>query len=320
MSILAIDTPMPQHQTAGAPPPSEPPVLASGGPTRVGRFWPLFLRQPRALVGVGIVVVLLAVALLAPVFSPYPPNLVLPNGLTLVGAPIAPELHMPFILGTDQIGRDELSRLLYGSRTSLLVGILSTGAALVAGTVVGTVSAYYGGALDTVLMRVVDVIMSLPLLLAVILLASLMRPSVLTVVGAIAFFTWPVLARVARSQTLEAVRRPYVEAARALGARDGGILVRHVLPAVFPVALTYSTLQVATNILTAASLSFLGIGVPPPAADWGSMTAQGLAYYQVAPWLVILPGTALAVTTLGFNYLGDGLRLAVDPMGRHRVR
>jgi peptide/nickel transport system permease protein len=280
----------------------------------------VFARQPRALVGGGLVLLLVAVAALAPALSPHPPNLVLTDGLTLAGAPIAPEWHLPFVLGTDQVGRDELSRLVYGSRTSLLVGTLSTGAALVVGTLVGIASGYYGGAIETLLMRLVDVIMALPLLLAVILLASLMRPSVLTVVGAIAFFTWPVLARVARSQTLEVARRPYVDAARALGAPDTRILARHILPAVFPVALTYSTLQVASNILTAASLSFLGIGVPPPAADWGSMTAQGLAYYQVAPWLVVLPGMALALTTLGFNYLGDGLRLAVDPMGRHRAR
>jgi peptide/nickel transport system permease protein len=327
VNILALDTPAPPEPpvapTLAAGPPTPPPgraALAEEAPLRGAGFWVLFSRQPRAMVGAGIVLVLVLVAVLAGVLSPYPPNLVLTNGLSVTGAPIAPEFHMPFILGTDQIGRDELSRLLYGSRTSLLVGTLSTGAALVAGTVVGIVSGYYGGVVETVLMRVVDVIMSLPLLLAVILLASLMRPSVLTVVGAIAFFTWPVLARVARSQTLEVVRRPYVDAARALGARDIGILVRHVLPAVFPVAITYSTLQVATNILTAASLSFLGIGVPPPAADWGAMTAQGLGYYQVAPWLVVLPGTALALTTLGFNYLGDGLRLAVDPMGHHRAR
>ncbi len=289
-------------------------------PARGPQFWLLFARQPRAVVGAAIVLLLVAVAVVAPLLSPHPPNLVLANGLTLAGAPIPPMFHMPFVLGTDQVGRDELSRLLYGSRTSLLVGTLSTGGALVAGMLVGITSGYFGGLAETLLMRVVDVIMALPLLLAVILLASLMRPSVLTVVGTIAFFTWPVLARVARSQTLEVVRRPYVDAARALGASHAGILWRHVLPAVFPVALTYSTLQVATNILTAASLSFLGIGVPPPAADWGSMTAQGLAYYQVAPWLIVLPGTALALTTLGFNYLGDGLRLAIDPMGRHRAR
>lgn len=348
MSILAVDHRVPA-ETSGPLPPAAPPApvptppgsaglpsaaFGTPGPpappgavgeadvtlARTDPFWSAFLRQPRAIAGAATVLALVAVAILAPLLSPHPPNLVLSNGLTLTGAPIAPALHMPFILGTDQVGRDELSRLVYGSRTSLLVGTLSTGAALVVGTLVGIASGYYGGILETVLMRVVDVIMSLPLLLAVILLASLMRPSVLTVVGAIAFFTWPVLARVARSQTLEVVRRPYVDAARALGARNAGILWRHILPAVFPVALTYSSLQVATNILTAASLSFLGIGVPPPAADWGSMTAQGLAYYQVAPWLVLLPGTALAVTTLGFNYLGDGLRLAVDPMGRHRAR
>jgi len=287
-------------------------------PSVLRQFWVTFRSQPRALVGGGIVLLLVAVAVFAPALSPNPPNLVLPNGLTLAGAPIPPMFHMPFILGTDQVGRDELSRLVYGSRTSLLVGTLSTVLALIAGIVVGTASGYFGGTFDTLLMRVVDVIMSLPLLLAVILLASLMRPSVLTVVGAIAFFTWPLLARVARSQTLEVRRRPYVDAALALGASHTRILARHVLPAVFPVALTYSTLQVASNILTAASLSFLGIGVPPPAADWGSMTAQGLAYYQVAPWLVLFPGIALALTTLGFNYLGDGLRLTVDPYGRHR--
>lgn len=292
------------------------------GPAPTGAprtFWRTFIRSPRAVAGLGIVVFLVLVAILAPLLAPYPPDLILPNGTSAIGGPIAPQWHMPFPLGTDALGRDELSRLLVGSRISLLVGTLSTAIALVLGTVAGVVSAYVGGLVETVLMRIVDVVMSLPLLLATILLASLMRPSAFTVVAAIAFFTWPLLARVARSQALEVSRRPYVQAAEALGATRWRILWHHVLPAVFPVALTYSTLQVASNILTAASLSFLGIGVPPPAPDWGSMAAQGLEYYQIAPWLVLFPGVALALTTLGFNYLGDGLRQAVDPHGRHRA-
>jgi peptide/nickel transport system permease protein len=282
-------------------------------PARSRSFVRRLFASPRAVVGAVIVVALLLVAALAPALAPFPPDRVLSNGLTPGGGPIPPEWHAPFFLGTDDLGRDELSRLLWGSQISLLVGTVSTLLALAAGLVVGVGSAYAGGWVDMLVMRVVDVIMALPLLLAVILLASLMQPSAWTVISAIAFFTWPYLARVARSQTLEVSQRPYVEAARALGSGHARIVWRHILPAVFPIALTYATLQVAGNILTAASLSFLGIGVPPPAPDWGSMAAEGLGFYQIAPWLVIFPGTAIAITTLGFNYLGDGLRQAIDP-------
>lgn len=231
------------------------------------------------------------------------------TGLTADGLPRPPSRE--FWLGTDDLGRDVLVRIAYGARTSLLVGVAATGMAVAIGLVAGLVAGYFGGAVDTVVARLVDLVLSLPFLLFAIALVSVTGPGLAIVIVVIGAFSWASVARIVRGLVLSIREREYVEAARALGASSWRILRVAVLPNVAGPVLVYTTLLIPTVIVAEATLSFLGLGAPPPTPTWGAMLNEAVHYYQVAWWYVVFPGAALLITTLAFNLLGDGIRDAV---------
>ena len=255
---------------------------------------------------------LILVAALAPVVAPYNPNEGFMNGLTMQGAPLPP--GHTFLLGTDANGRDVLSRLIYGARISLTIGIVANGFAMVIGVLVGMVSAYFGGWVDTILMRVTDVVMAFPILLLAIALIAVTGPSIWNIILVIALLYWTYVARVVHGMVLSLREREFVTATRTLGVSDARLLFGHILPHLGSAIIVYGSLGVATTILIESSLSYIGIGVPVPTATWGNMIAAGQASYQEAPWLMIFPGIALVLTVLSFNLVGDWLRDALDPM------
>ena len=273
-----------------------------------------FIRNRLAIVGFVLVVIMVLVAILAPVIAPMSPYAVHFNGTTVTGQPLGPTWHWShFFLGTNPNGQDEMSQLIYGARVSMEVGVMATLVMLVIGTTIGMVSGYAGGAVDNLLMRITDVMLAFPFLLFVILIRSVVaHPTVSTVYLAIGVLGWAPIARIARGQSLAARNLEYVEAAKALGASTPHIISRHVLRNTISAVLVFGTLQVANNILLESALSFLGVGVPDPIVSWGKMINLGLSYYQVDPYLIIWPGIAIVLATLGFNLLGDGLNDALN--------
>jgi peptide/nickel transport system permease protein len=268
-------------------------------------------RDPVALISVLAVIVLALVAIFAPLLAPHNPLQAYPNGLSADGAPVSP--GSTFLLGTDPNGRDVLSRLIFGARVSLLVGVVATGLASAIGVLVGAVAGYAGGIVDSVLMRITDVVLSFPILLFCVALIAITGPSTRNVMLVIAFGYWTYLARIVRGLVLSLKEREFVVAARTLGIGHRAILRRHILPHLVPAIVVYSTLGIATSILIEASLSYLGIGVPLPQASWGQMISQGQQYFQTAPWLLVAPGVALVLTVLAFNLAGDWLTDLLDP-------
>ena len=275
------------------------------------------LRQnPLAFASLVFLLVLVLVALLAPVLAPYP----------FAKQTLSDKLQGPshaHLLGTDELGRDTFSRLLYGARISLTVAASVEAVVLVLGLTVGLLAGFFGGLLDTVLMRATDVMLAFPdILLAILLLgtfgAAAAQPAVslLLVITALGVTGWPPLARLVRGQVLGLRKREFVEAARALGATDGRILWRHILPNLLSPILVAVTVDIAGIILAEATLSFLGIGVQRPYPSWGRMVNDALEYYKTEPRLLILPSVVLSLTVLALNFLGDGLRDALDPRRR----
>lgn len=260
-----------------------------------------------------IIVVAFAAPLIASLTGHAPDQQFRDLGLTPQGLPVPPDSN--FIFGSDQLGRDVLVRLAYGARVSLIVGVVASLSAATFGVLVGIIAGYFSGRVDTVLSRFMDLVMSVPFLLAAIALVSVLGPSLALSTGVIVFFTWTPLARVIRGQTLALREREFVEAARSLGAGHWSIIFREILPNLMVPIIIYSTLMVPGAIVFEATLSFLGMGVVPPTASWGGMLAEAAnnSIYLVAPWLVLIPGTALLLATLAFNTLGDGLRDALDP-------
>lgn len=241
------------------------------------------------------------------------------TGLTATGVPTGPGRE--FWLGADQLGRDVFVRLAYGARISLLVGVAASLVAAVIGITVGITAGYFGGRVDTVLSRVMDLVMSVPFLLSAIALVSVFGPSLALSVIVIVFFSWTPIARVIRGQTLALREREFVEAARSLGAGHVSIMVRDILPNLTVPIIIYVTLMIPNSIVFEATLSFLGMGIVPPTPSWGRMLSEaaGNSVYLVAWWLVLVPGLALLFTTMAFNVLGDGLRDALDPRARRRA-
>jgi peptide/nickel transport system permease protein len=232
---------------------------------------------------------------------------------TDLGLPKGPNWGLHFWLGADQFGRDLLTRTVYGARISLLVGVASTGVALILGCAVGVVAGYLRGPVDGFLSRTVDVVLAFPILLLALAILAVFGPSLWIIIIVVAFATWPYIARIVRGQALIIREQEYVQAARALGAGDVRIMWEHVLPNLIGPLIVYGTLIIPVNILLEASLSYLGLGLPPPTATWGQMLADGQAYYATAPWLIFVPGAALLSTTIAFNLVGDALRDALDP-------
>jgi peptide/nickel transport system permease protein len=280
------------------------------------RAWRSLRSDIPALLSLVVLVLLALAAVLAPVLAPHDPLATSLDGLTATGAPVGPGPGYP--LGADPNGRDVLSRLLYGARVSLVIGIVANGLATVIGVLVGMVAGYLGGWVETVLMRITDVVMSFPILLFCIALIAITGPSSRNVVIVIAIIYWTSLARIVRSLVLSLKEREFITAARTLGLSHLRIMVRHVLPHLVPAIIVYATLGVASSILIEASLSFLGIGVPIPDPSWGQMIDQGRQYFQIAPWLLFFPGIALVLTVLAFNLAGDWLRDLLDPHGLDR--
>jgi len=219
-------------------------------------------------------------------------------------------------LGTDELGRDELSRIIHGAQVSLQVGMISVLIALVTGTVIGIAAGFYGRTVDLVLMRIVDILFAFPGLVLAIVIAGLLGPSRTNAMIAIGIVYAPAFARVVRGSALGVLSLPYVEAARSLGISDIRIILRHLLPNIMAPLIVLTTVYLSTAILTEAALSFLGLGTQPPEPSWGSMLNAARSYMERAPWLAISPGLAIMVVVLGFNFLGDGLRDVLDPQLR----
>jgi len=274
------------------------------------------LRRDRvAMASAATILLLVVVAVAAPLIAHLvghdPTTQYRDTGLTPAGLPVGPNRH--FWFGTDNLGRDVFIRVVYGTRISLLVGVVSTLLAVVLGVVVGVTAGYFRGAVDTVLARFMDVVLCLPFLLFAIALVAVAGPSIAVSVGVIAFFSWAAVGRVVRGQTLSIREREYIQAARLLGAGHLRIMFVEILPNLVAPVIVYTTLLIPTAIVFEATLSFLGMGVVPPTPTWGNMLADSLQYYQVAWWFVLFPGLALLITTLAFNIFGDGVRDAFDP-------
>lgn len=292
-----------------------------GGQGMLALAWRRFRRDRLALVGAAIAVVLVLIAIAAPLLAPYDPAEQFDDGLTLQGLPVPSTLPESgrFLLGTDANGRDLLSRILYGARVSLTVGVLANLLAVSIGTLIGATAGYVGGWVEVVLMRFTEIMMAFPTLLLAIALVAILRPSLWIIIFVIGAVYWTWIARVIYGQVLALRRREFVEAARCVGARSGRIIVRHILPHLVPTVIVWGSLGIATNVMLEASLSYLGIGVQPPTPSWGGMIQQGQQFYRTAPWLVIYPGLAIMLTVFAFNLLGDGLRDALDPVQRKNL-
>jgi peptide/nickel transport system permease protein len=262
-------------------------------------------------VGLAIYLIMILVAILAPVLARYNPNIQFRNGLTATGSPLPPSAR--FWLGTDPLGRDLYSRLIYGARTSMEVAILANIISTIIGVAVGAVAGFFGGVVDTLLMRFTDVMMSFPVLLFAAFLSVALKPGLKVVIFVIGFVSWFYLARIVRGEILSVKNRDYVDAARSIGVSRFRILIRHLLPQVYGQIIVYVTLGFSTTVLYEAILSFLGIGVQPPTPSWGNLISDGDQYLTSAPWIAVFPGIAVAITVLGLNLLGDGLRDALDP-------
>lgn len=274
------------------------------------RWWRRLLRRPPAAIGLAGVAVTAIAAIFAPLLAPENP----------VASSYQDILARPFaaghLLGTDELGRDVLSRLIYGAQPTLEVGVLATGLALVLGVPFGLVSGYYRGAADMVAMRVTDVILAFPYLLVAVGLAAIFGPSLRNVVLALGIAALPGFVRIARAEAMALREQDYVQAAIVTGVRDRGILFRHLLPNMTGPILVQATLTIPSAILGSALLSYLGLGVQPPTASWGNMLASAQEYLFNDPWLAVFPGMAIFLTTLCFNLLGDGLRDLFDPAMR----
>ena len=266
--------------------------------------------------GGTVIVIIVTAALLAPWVTPYDPNEQFFDGLTLEGSPLPPNKR--FLLGTDLLGRDLYTRLVYGARTSLIIGIAANAAAVLVGTLLGIIAGYLGGWVGNLIMRFTDLMMAFPALLLAIALSSILTPSLWIVAMVIALVNWVQTARVIYTQTLSIAEQEFIQAARALGATPIRILWVHILPHLIPHIMVWATLGISVTVLFEATLSFLGIGVQPPTPSWGGIIFESQSYFLTAPWLVIFPGISILLFALGFNLVGDGLRDAMDPTQRGR--
>ena len=270
------------------------------------RVWKKLLRRPLVVAAAGIVGAFVLIALAAPHLAPFDP--VAPNLLAMRKPPSA--VHR---LGTDEVGRDVLSRLIWGARASLLAGVIPVSLAVAVSVPLGLLSGYAGGWLDGVLMRVTDAMLSIPFLIVAIALAAFLGPSLVNAMLAIGIAALPTFVRLARGTVLAIKTEDYVEAARALGCSRPRVAGRHILPNMLPPLLVQSSITVAAAIIAEASLSFLGLGQQPPAPSWGSMLNAAQRYLSQAPWMALYPGLAIFCIVMAVNVLGDGLRDALDP-------
>jgi peptide/nickel transport system permease protein len=273
--------------------------------TLLGDAFRRLLHNPLAVIGALIVAFMLLIAIFAPQIAPYSP---IEQNLQLYVQPPTNE----HVLGTDDVGRDVMSRVIFGARISLQVSLLSMTIGMVVGTLVGIIAGYYGGTVDTVTMRFTDVFLAFPLLLLAIALVAALGPSENSAFLALGVVTWPYVARLARGQALALKNYEFITAARAIGASHWRIVVVHILPNMLTPLIVYGTLTIANIILAESALAFLGLGAQPPTPSWGGMLADTRSFLLSAPWLPTYPGVAIFLASLGFNLLGDGLRDALD--------
>jgi ABC-type dipeptide/oligopeptide/nickel transport system permease subunit len=259
-----------------------------------------------ATAGLVILVLLVLIAIFAPLLAPFNPIQIDPTHYLFSPG-------SPYFFGTDQYGRDVFSRVLFGARVSLVIGLISVGIASVIGVTVGLISGYYGGWVDSLLMRIIDVMLAFPGILLALGIVSMLGPSLRNVMIAVGISAIPTYARLTRGSVLSARRELYVDAAHVIGVPDRLILTRHILPNVIAPLIVAATLGVGSAILWAAALSFLGLGAQPPTAEWGRMLSDGRAYLRDQWWIATFPGLAIMITVLAMNMLGDGLRDALDP-------
>lgn len=264
------------------------------------------IKNKMSLVGGSIVLIYIILAVLAPLISPYDPY-----EIDLVNKLQPPSSD--HIMGTDDKGRDIFSRILYGSQLSLAVGFVSVFIGALFGIVLGIISGYYGGWVDTIIMRFIDVLLAFPGLLLALAIVSALGPSLINVMIAVGVFSIPTFARIVRGSTLSVKKMEYIDAIRVLGASDLKIIFVHILPNILSPIIVQGTLRLATSILSVAGLSFLGMGAQPPTPEWGAMLSDGRDFLFTAPHIALFPGIAIALIVLGFNLFGDGLRDALDP-------
>jgi len=306
----------------------EPSEIIGRSPWQI--FWKRFRRDRVAMVAAGFLVILFLVAILAPVIASsvvgHGPNDLYRETLSDIGLPeVGPSSE--FWFGVDTSGRDVFVRTIYGARTSLLIAVLATFVAVLLGIILGSLAGFYGGWVDTLISRTIDIVLSLPVLLFSIGIAAtcsitaegclggLVEPGVTLVTMVIALFTWPYIGRIVRGQVLSIREKEFIEAAKSIGARNTRIMFRDILPNLAAPIIVYGTLIIPSNILFEAALSFLGVGIPPDTPSWGRMISEASRgqLYTVAWWMLFFPGMALVLTTLAFNLVGDGLRDALDP-------
>ena len=313
MTLIAADEVA--EQKGGAAGPDVGDQKAIQGRTPLQLAWARLKKDKVSIACLVVIIILILVAIFANQLTDligHPPNeQYRDKGLAPNGLPVAPSGF--FWLGGDDVGRDVLSRIIHGTRVSLLVGVMATAVAVLIGVTIGTMAGYFGGRVDTFLSRTMDVFLSFPFLLFAISLVSVFEPSVKISIFVIAFFTWANVGRIVRGQVLSIREKEYVEAARSLGAGDIRIMVVDVIPNLVAPIIVYATLLIPTAIVFEATLSFLGLGVPIPTPTWGNMIAESQGTYLQAPWFLVFPSLALFITTLAFNLLGDGLRDALDP-------
>lgn len=270
--------------------------------------WRMLKKNKMALVGLGILVILVLLALFADVIADYDTVVIKQNLANRLKGPSAEHW-----LGTDEFGRDIFARLIHGARVSLKVGIIAVGISIVLGGILGALAGFYGGKIDNIIMRVMDVFLAVPSILLAIAIVSALGPSILNLMVAISISSVPSYARIVRASVLSIRDQEFVEAARAIGANNARIIFRHIIPNSLAPVIVQGTLGVASAILSTAGLSFIGLGIQPPAPEWGSMLSGGRQYLRYAWWVTTFPGVAIMITILSLNLLGDGLRDALDP-------
>ncbi|MER2263290.1 MAG: ABC transporter permease [Psychrobacillus sp.] len=286
--------------------------ISQNKPSSFKRWSRLLLRSKTGTVGFFIVLFVGIVSILAPLLAPHDPAAI--NAANMLKPPFWMEGGSTAnLLGTDNLGRDILSRIIYGSQISLLVGITSVVVAGIIGVTIGLIAGYYGGFIDNVLMRLVDSFLAIPTILFALVILSVFGPSVITLIFVLGATNWVNYARLVRGEVLTIKERDFVRAARSIGVKNHKIITRHLLPNVISSFIVISTLSVATTIILEASLSFLGLGVQPPTVSWGSILSDGRDYLATSWWLATFPGLAITITVLGIIFLGDWLRDVLDP-------
>jgi peptide/nickel transport system permease protein len=275
-------------------------------------IWREFRKNRLAVTGAVVILVLTFVALFASLLAPQDPQE--QDYFRILEGP-----NKENLLGTDDLGRDILSRMIYGSRISLSVGFVAMIIAITIGSVIGALAGYYGGIVDAVLMRIVEIMLSIPMIFLILAIIAVLGPSLWNVMAVIGLTSWPGVSRLVRAEFLTLKERDFAQAAKAVGAGDLRIIFRHILPNGMVPILVSATFRVAGGILTESALSFLGLGVQPPTASWGNMLSSGRFYIDIAWWLTLFPGLAILITVLAYNLLGEGLRDALDPRLRGEI-